>query len=92
MTELRKLSGDCELEGLRELLLREMLILGLNDKKLQDYLLRESNLNLKKTVEICRIVEVTRSQAITAINPDYNIDKICRQFSNNQRSQKKVLK
>ena len=72
MTVLRKLSGDCELEGLRELLLREMLIIGLNDKKLQDYLLRESNLNLKKTVEICRIVEVTPSQAITAINPDYN--------------------
>ena len=92
MTELRKLSGDCELEGLQELLLREMLILGLNDKKLQDYLLRESNLNLKKTVEICRIVEVTPSQAVTAINPDYNIDKIHRQFSNNQRSQKKVLK
>ena len=40
-----------------------MLIFGLNDKKLQECLLRESNLDLNKTVEICRIVEVTRSLA-----------------------------
>ena len=93
MTELRKLSRDCELEGLRELLLRDILIIGLNDKKLQEHLLRESNLDLNKTVEICRIVEVTCSevhviQNNSAVNPDYNIDEICRQSSNNKKSQK----
>ena len=35
ITELRKLSSDCELEGLQKSLLRDMLIVGLNDKKLQ---------------------------------------------------------
>ena len=39
MTELKKLSGNCELEDLRELLLRNMLIIDLNDKKLQECLL-----------------------------------------------------
>ena len=34
MTELRKLISDCELKGLRESLLRYILIIGLNDKKL----------------------------------------------------------
>ena len=63
MTELGKLSGDCELEVLRELLLIDMLIIGLSDKKLQERLLRESSLDSNKTVEICRIVEVTCSQA-----------------------------
>ena len=48
MTELKKLSSDCELEGLRESLLRDMLIIGLNDEKLQERLLKESNLDLKK--------------------------------------------
>ena len=83
----------CELEGLRELLLRHMLISGLNNKKLQECLLRESNPDFNKTVEICRIVEVTRSQVHviknnSIVNPDYNIDEIRRQFSNDQKSQK----
>ena len=74
-----------------------MLIIGLNDKKLQEHLLRESNLDINKTVEICRIVEVTRSQAHVmqnnrAVNQDYYVDRIRRQFSNNQKSQMKVLK
>ena len=92
-TELKKLSSDFELEGLRESQLRDMLIIGLNNKKLQERLLRESNLDLNKTVEICRIVEVTHSQAHimqnnSAIDPDYNVEEIRRQFSNNQKSQK----
>ena len=37
MLELRKLSKDCELEGLQGLLLRDMLIIGLNYKKLQKH-------------------------------------------------------
>ena len=48
MTELKKLSSDYELEGLRESPLRDMLIIGLNDEKLQERLLKESNLDLKK--------------------------------------------
>ena len=56
-----KLSGNCELEGLQELLLRNMLIIGLNDNKLQECL-TESNIDLNKMVEICTTVEVTRSQ------------------------------
>ena len=67
--------------------------IGLYDKKLQEHLLRESNLDLNKMVEVCKIVEVTCSQAhviqhSTAVNPDYNVNKIHRQFSNNQESQK----
>ena len=70
-----------------------MLIIGLNDKKLQERLLREYNLDLNKTAEICRIVEVTRSQAhaiqkTSAINTDYDVGEIRRQFLSNQKSQK----
>ena len=93
MTELRKSRFDCELDGTREPFLRDMLIIGLNDKKLQERLLRGSNLDLNKTVEICRIVGVTRSQRHVSqnnsgFNPDYNVDEIRRQFSNDQKSQK----
>ena len=33
MTEIRKLSSGCKLEGLRESLLKDMLIIGLNSRK-----------------------------------------------------------
>ena len=65
-----------------------MLIIGLNAKILHESFLRESNLDLNKTVEICRIAKFTRSEVhiilnISAINPDYNVDEICRPFPNN---------
>ena len=41
----------------------------------------ESDIELNESVEICRIVEVTRSQ-------DHNFDEICRQLSNDQKCQK----
>ena len=37
MPEPRKLSSDCGLEILQESLLRDMVIVGLNDKKLQEH-------------------------------------------------------
>ena len=70
-----------------------MLLIGLNNKKLQEHLLRESNLDLNKTVRSCRVVEVICLQAHviqhnSTVNPDYKVDKVHRQFSNNQKSQK----
>ena len=38
-----------------------MLIIGLNDKSLQERLLRESKSDLTKTIDTCRTVEVTGS-------------------------------
>ena len=72
MTELRKLSCDCELEDLRESPLRDILLTVLDDWILEELLLRESNnLDLNKTVDISRTVEVIRSQthAIQIIAP-----------------------
>ena len=61
--EMRKLSSDFDLLELRESLLRDMLIIGLNDKSLQERLLREPNLDFTNTIDTCRTVEVTRSHA-----------------------------
>ena len=67
----------------------------MNDKKLQERLLRASNLDSNKTVEICRVLEVTRSQAHviqhnSTVNLDYNVGEIRKQFSDNQKSQKET--
>ena len=45
-----------------------MLIIGLNDKSLQERLIREPNLDLTKTIGTCRTVEVTRSHAYAIQN------------------------
>ena len=45
-----------------------MLIIGLNDKSLQERLIREPNLDLTKTIDTCRTVEVTRSHAYAIQN------------------------
>ena len=63
LTEIRKLSSNCNLFELRESLLRDMLIIGLNDTSLQERLLREPNLDLTKTIGTCRTLEMTRSHA-----------------------------
>ena len=49
-----------ELDHLQESLIRDMIIIGLHDKKLQERLLREINLTLDRTVEICQTIELIR--------------------------------
>ena len=49
--------------NLQESLIRDMIIIGLHDKKLQVRLLREINLTLDRTVEICQTIELIRSHA-----------------------------
>ena len=52
-----------ELDHLQESLIRDMIITGLHDKKLQVRLLREINLTLDRTVEIFQTIELIRSHA-----------------------------
>ena len=59
---------------------------------MQERLLRESDLDLNKTTEICRIVEITRLQTHviyknSAVHPGYKVGEIRRLFSNHQKSQ-----
>ena len=63
LTEMRKLSSDCHLFKLRKSSLRDMLIIGLNDQSLEERLMRESNLDLTKTIDTCRTIEVISSYA-----------------------------
>ena len=75
---MKKFASDCELHHLKESLIRDMII-GLHGKKIKEHLLREINLTLDRTVEICQITELTRSHAKaiqqgTSYSNDYNVD------------------
>ena len=70
-----------------------MIIIGLHDKKLEKHLLREVNLTLDKTVEICQTIELTRShskaiQQGNSYSNDYSVDAIRRNRKDFQQSAK----
>ena len=60
---LRKLSQTCEFQSITlEELLRDHLVFGIRDDKVREGLLRESNLTLAKTDEICCAAESMEAQ------------------------------
>ncbi|XP_028158694.1 uncharacterized protein LOC114351613, partial [Ostrinia furnacalis] len=61
--ELNKLAATCELKDLKDELIKDRLICGLREDALRERLLRESELTLKKALDICRIAEMSRAQA-----------------------------
>ena len=62
-TALRKLAEGCEFDTITpEEILRDRLIFGIHNAKVRERLLRESQLTLKKTDEICRASESTAAQ------------------------------
>ncbi|XP_015121249.1 uncharacterized protein LOC107044027 [Diachasma alloeum] len=62
LTELKRLSKDCEFGELRDRLIRDRIVAGIGNKKLKDRLLRELDLTLQKTVQICKAAELASEQ------------------------------
>ena len=54
ITDLKKFASDCELDNLKKSLIRDMITIGLHNKKLQERLLREINLTLERTVNLSK--------------------------------------
>ena len=62
-TALRKLAEGCSFETITpEEILRDRLVFGIRDTKVRERLLRESNLTLAKTDEICHAAESMMGQ------------------------------
>ena len=63
VTQLRKLSQDCDLGTLRNSLIKDIVIIGTNDKSLQERLLREPDIDLDKAINHGQAAELTKKQA-----------------------------
>lgn len=62
-TALRQLADRCEFETITaDQILRDKLVFGIQDSKVRERLLREKNLSLQKTDEICRAHETMIQQ------------------------------
>lgn len=62
ITELRDLSSSCEFGDLCDSLIKDRLVLGVNEVAVKERLLRVKDLTLAKAMDICRSAERTRQQ------------------------------
>ncbi|KAG1669986.1 hypothetical protein GQR58_017176 [Nymphon striatum] len=63
ITDLRKLSKSCNFGDLTNSLIKDQLVYGINDSKIQQRLLETSNLDLNKALEIINAIKVSRMQS-----------------------------
>ncbi|XP_063368298.1 uncharacterized protein LOC134656717 [Cydia amplana] len=61
--ELRKLSATCEFGTLMQDLIRDRLICGIKEDALRERLLREPELTLSKSLDICNLAQMSKMQA-----------------------------
>ena len=60
--DLRSIAKNCEFGDQEDNLIRDKLVFGVRDSRVKERMLRETDLTLKKAVEICRVAESTKSQ------------------------------
>lgn len=65
VTELKTLARTCEFESQEESLIRDRVVLGIHDSALQERLLREPLLTVKKAAEFIRASEISKQQLKT---------------------------
>ncbi|UYV65657.1 hypothetical protein LAZ67_3004985, partial [Cordylochernes scorpioides] len=75
ITELKGLSTSCEFESQKNSLIRDRIVYGIQDKALQERLLREPNLTLLKAIEMCKTNEISKQQ-IKIMQNNQNICQI----------------
>ncbi|KAL1268589.1 hypothetical protein QQF64_033952 [Cirrhinus molitorella] len=61
VTELKQKSKDCEFGSTESDMIRDKIAFSISDQRLKERLLRETNLTLEKTVDICRAAEAAEN-------------------------------
>ena len=72
LTYLKKLCASCGFGDLKDSLIRDRIISGLNNKSLKDRLLREDALTLENCVKICKAAELATLQLKT-LEEDHSV-------------------
>ena len=62
INRLRKLASTCEFGLLTDAMIRDRLVIGINDKRTKGRMRREDALSLNKAVEMYRSSEITSKQ------------------------------
>ena len=62
VTQLRLKAKTCEFGNHEESLIRDRIVIGCQEARLQERMLREPDLNLTKAIDFCRAAETTKEQ------------------------------
>lgn len=65
LTKLRERASTCDYKELKDEMIRDRLVLGITNENTRRRLLRERELTLSQSVEICRLAEVTEQRVKT---------------------------
>ncbi len=60
--ELRTIAADCEFKDQEDSMIRDKVVFGICDGRIKERMLRDTDLNLQKALDICRAAESTKSQ------------------------------
>ena len=69
VTDLRRRAEYCDFGAIKDSLIRDQIVVGINDPKLRERLLRETDLTLEKAVTLCRIKEQSKEKSKIFISP-----------------------
>ena len=61
VTDLRRRAEYCAFGAIKDSLIRDQIVVGINDPKLRERLLRETDLTLEKAIKLCRITEQSKN-------------------------------
>ncbi len=89
ITTLRALSRTCNFGDLHDSLLRDRIVLGVNDANSRKKLLQERDLTLERCIEICKGAEATKHQ-IKTMGEEGKIYQVRRKFGKKKRQHNSV--
>ena len=93
VTQLKLLSENCEFDALRDSLIKDMIICGINDNKLRERMLREDDLKLPSAIKLGQAAEETiRHIKQFKDDSDRKIDKVQRFPDSNSTNKRNVIK
>ena len=94
VTELKLKSSHCEFGKLKESLIRDRIVAGTKDKRVQERLFREPDLTLDKAIAICRAAEETKKQSeeMQAQSPSSNINQVRHRRPRVKQNERKNVK
>ena len=85
-TRLRKLSEDCEFGTLRDSLIKDLIIIDLYDKKLQEHLLRDSEITLDKVLVNSRASEASKQHTKSMLRKEEVVIPSSTSLDSNKKS------
>ena len=81
LTELKMLAKACEfLENYN--MISNKIVFSMKEKSLQERLLREVDLTLKRTVDLCRSAEITKQEVQSMKNAEASVNQVCTRAKN----------